>query len=174
MKRILLLSIATIAVAAQRAKASAEIQVIQVKRNIPLSDQEPVYKDYYLSGGLKSGLRVNLVVPVFRWINLRENTQAQDQSMKILEPVGWLKVIFTQDQLAVARLYASSDFSEQPVLDLPGIMMGDVISLENSYIPKSSHKAPKDSLQVIEPKEEASLRSPSSEGAPPEENKPVP
>jgi hypothetical protein len=128
--------------------ANAEVQVVQVRRNIPLSEEEPVFKDYYLSGGNKMGLRQNLVVPVMRWVNLRENSQAQDQSMKILEPVGWLKVIYVQEQMSVARLYEVPNSMESPVLDQPGIMMGDVISLERSYIPKTRTKWPRDSAQV--------------------------
>jgi hypothetical protein len=146
MKRILFTALATLVIFSSFARA--EIQIIQVKRNLPLSDDEPVYKDYYLSGGKKSGLRENLVVPVWRWVNLRENNQAQDQSMKILEPVGWLKVIFTQDQLAVARLYESADFEKGPVFDQLGIMMGDIISLEHSFMAKPNYKMPKDSAQI--------------------------
>lgn len=130
--------------------SKAEIQVIQVKRNITLSDDEPVYKDYYLSGGSKNGLRVNLVVPVLRWINLRENNQSQDQSLKIIEPVAWLKIIYVQDQLAVARLYESANYMNQPILEQPGIMMGDLIQLENSFMSKPNKKLPRDSHQVSE------------------------
>lgn len=148
MKRILFTALATLMIYSSFARA--DIQIIQVKRNLPLSDDEPVYKDYYLSGGKKSGLRENLVVPVWRWVNLRENNQAQDQSMKILEPVGWLKVIFAQDQLAVARLYESADFEKGPVFDQLGIMIGDLISLEHSFMAKPNFKMPKDSAQVVQ------------------------
>ena len=140
--------------------ANAEVQVIQVKRNIPLSDDEPVYKDYYLSGGSKSGLRENLVVPVWRWVNLRENSQAQDQSMKILEPVGWLKIIFTQDQFSVARLYEPANYEKGPIFDQPGIMIGDIISLERSFMAKPNHEMPPDSTQLLQPKEQASSSEP--------------
>lgn len=141
----------------------AEVQVIQVRRNIPLSDEDLVFKDYYLSGGSKAGIRLNLIMPVFRWVNLRENNQAQDQSMKILEPVGWLKVIFVQEQIAVARLYEVTDFINQPILEQPGIMMGDIVSFEHSYIAKQPQKMPKDSSQVSPLKEESNQKSPTSE-----------
>jgi hypothetical protein len=157
MKRILFTL--TLSVLIKLPLAFGEIQVIQVRRNIPLSDDEPVYKDYYLSGGSKSGLRLNLVVPVLRWVNLRENNQAQDQSMKILEPVGLLKIIYVQEQLAVARLYEAADYSDGPVLDQPGIMMGDVVSLEQSFLAKPAKKLPKDSSQI----RETQTREPQSE-----------
>ncbi len=131
---------------------SAEIHVIQVKRNIPMTDDEPIYKDYYISGGTKNGLKTNLVVPVVRWINLRENNQAQDQALKILEPVAWLKIIYVQDQLSIARLYETANYKNDPVLDQPGVMMGDLISLENSYLAKPNKVLPRDSMQVIESK----------------------
>lgn len=135
-----------------RSIAEAEIQIIQVKRNIPLSDEEPIYKDYYLSGGSKNGLRMNLVVPVNRWVNLRENNQSQDQALKILEPVAWLKIIYVQDQLAVARLYEPSNYKNDPILEQPGVMIGDIVSLDNSFLPKPNKTLPKDSLQVMENK----------------------
>jgi hypothetical protein len=148
MKRILSFSIFSILFFTY--KSLAQIQIIQVKRNIPLSDEEPVYKDYYIAGGAKEGLRLSLVVPVTRWVNLRESNQAQDQSLKILEPVGWLRIIFIQDHLSVARLYEGANYMSSPVLDQPGILMGDIVSLERSFIPKALSKPPKDSSQVIE------------------------
>lgn len=148
MKRILSFSI--ILILFSSIKSLSQIQVIQVKRNIPLSDEEPVFKDYYLSGGTKEGLRVNLVVTVTRWVNLRENNKAQEQSMKMLEPVGWLKVIFAQDHLAVARLYEVPNYLNTPILEQPGILMGDIVSLERSFMSKNNNKPPKDSAQVIE------------------------
>lgn len=157
MKRILI-TLFTLA-HLKSAVVKAEVQVIQVRRNIPLADDEPVYKDYYLSGGIKSGLRNNLVVPVLRWVNLRENSQAQDQSMKILEPVGWLRIVFVQDQLAVARLYEPADYLTGPVLEQPGIMMGDIISLEHSYVAKPAPKLPKDSSQVIDASDAVTVKS---------------
>lgn len=150
MKGILFTAIASIFL--HTAVVRAEVQVIQVKRNIPLSENEPVFKDYYLSGGSKSGLRVNLVVPVWRWINLRENSQGQDQSMKILEPVGWLKVIFVQEQFSVGRLYEAADYEQGPIFEQPGIMMGDIISLEKSFMSKPNYKMPVDSAQVVQAK----------------------
>jgi hypothetical protein len=151
MKRILITLALLFLVHASKVKA--EIQVIQVRRNIPLSDDEPVYKDYYLSGGSKSGLRINLIVPVYRWVNLRENSQAQDQSMKLQEPVGWLKVIFVQESLAVARLFEAANYETGPVLEQPGIMNGDSISLEQSYLAKITSRVLKDSSQLIEQNE---------------------
>ena len=133
--------------------ARAEIQVIQVKRNIPLSEDEKVYKDYYLSGGYKDGLRINLVVPVHRWVSLREGNKAQEQAIKMNEPVGWLKILFAQDHLAVARLYELASIEESPIMDQPGIMLGDSVTLEKSFIAKPQKKAVKDSsqLQAINP-----------------------
>lgn len=133
--------------------AFADIQVIQLKRNIPLSDDEPIYKDYYLSGGAQAGLRVHLVVPVMRWVNLRENNQAQDQSMKLLEPVGWLKIIYVQEKLAVARLYEMTDYEMGPIMEQPGIMIGDVVTLEKSFIPKPAKKVAQAPAPVIKKSE---------------------
>ncbi len=151
MKRILSFSILSAAfLSFLSLNGFAQIQVIQVKRNIPLSDEELVYKDYYLSGGAKEGLRLHLVVPVTRWVNLRDNNQAAEQSTKMLEPVGWLQIIFIQDRFSVARLYESVNYASSPVLDQPGVLIGDAVSLERSYIPKSVGKPPpKDSAQVI-------------------------
>lgn len=145
MKRILI--IASIIMTLRLSYSKAEIQVIQVRRNIPLSDEEPVYKDYYLSGGGKAGLKENLVVPVFRWVILRENSQAPDQALKVLEPVGWLKIIYVQDQIGVARLHKGLDPKVSPIQDIPGIMMGDLVHLEKSYLADPGEKAPPDSLQ---------------------------
>lgn len=150
MKRILTyLLLNLISIFISRPCFGADIQVIQVKRNIPLADDEPIYKDYYLSGGKKEGLKPNLVVSVMRWVNLRENNQSQDQSMKILEPVGWLKIIYVQDHLAVARVYEMSDSELLPIMEQQGILMGDVVTLDKSYISKGPKKVSQNEISSV-------------------------
>ncbi|MEQ1723651.1 MAG: hypothetical protein ABL930_10780, partial [Pseudobdellovibrio sp.] len=41
-----------------------EIVVVDVKRNITLADEDPVYKDFYINAGEGTSLRKNMVVLV--------------------------------------------------------------------------------------------------------------
>ena len=49
-----------------------DILVVDVKRNITLSDNDPVYKDFYINAGEGSSLKKNLVVNVKRKITIRK------------------------------------------------------------------------------------------------------
>jgi hypothetical protein len=70
--------------------------------------------------------------------------------MKIEVPVGFLKVIYIQPQMAVARLYASQDIENTPTLDTPAILVGDVVDLAGSFMDIKK--------QAVKPKEKHALK----------------
>ncbi|MBV2168618.1 MAG: hypothetical protein KUL82_07915 [Bdellovibrio sp.] len=122
----------------QESKA-AEISVVDVRRNITLSEDDPVYKDFYLNAGPGSGIKKNLVVTAVRKINVRDASGANAVG-EILVPVGQLKVIAVFDKVAVAREYTLLSRDELPMLEQTGIMSGDRIDLQGSFIDNSKPK----------------------------------
>jgi hypothetical protein len=56
---------------------ASEPQVIEVRRNIPLADDEPVYKDFYLNIGSDNGLKTNQIVTALRKFNIKDSTGTQ-------------------------------------------------------------------------------------------------
>jgi len=111
---------------------SDELNVIQVHRNIPLSDEETAYKDIYISGGSDSGLKNNLVVQVLRKVIVKDATGSQSFG-EIMVPVGQIKVIFVGPKVSVAREYKPANKDTVPALDQVGIQLGDSIELKGSF-----------------------------------------
>ncbi|MGE0631294.1 MAG: hypothetical protein AB7O96_02725 [Pseudobdellovibrionaceae bacterium] len=142
--------------------------IFDVKRNIPMSEYEPIYKDYYINAGTADGLKTNLVFDVIRYVSLKDLT-SQGQGEALTVPVGQLKVLFAQDTVAVARLVRLYSREDLPILDQVGIMVGDRISLKDSFVDKKSKRKiagmepdlTQDSMQKIMPimevTEEASI-----------------
>ncbi len=112
-----------------------DFSIIEVKRNIQMSETDPVARDYYINAGSQQGLKNNMVLSVYRRVPVRDPSGGQTLG-DVQMPVGQLKVLFLQDRLAVAREYQLKDFEEAPVLDQKGVMIGDKVQLEGAFIEK--------------------------------------
>lgn len=112
---------------------AAEMSIIEVRRNIPLSDEAPVYKDFYLSSGAEAGLKKNMVITVLRKMSIRDATGTQSYG-DIEVPVGQLKIIAVQNKVAIAREYKLLSREDEPMLEQIGMMIGDSITADGSFI----------------------------------------
>ncbi|MFN7454933.1 MAG: hypothetical protein ACK5RO_09770 [Pseudobdellovibrionaceae bacterium] len=121
-----------------------EISIIEIRRNIPLADDQPVYKDFYLTGGESAGLKKNMVITAYRKLTIRDSSGAQTYG-ELQVPVGQLKVISVQGRLAVAREYQLMSREDEPMLEQIGIMTGDRIDLQGSFIDNKKGSAKKGS-----------------------------
>lgn len=118
---------------------AGELSVIDVRRNITLSEEDTVYKDFYLSGGTETGLKRNMVVTAVRKLNIRDASGANSFG-EIQVPVGQLKIIAVYDKIAVAREFTLLSRDELPMLEQIGIMNGDRIDIKGSFIDTSKPK----------------------------------
>ncbi|MNJ99829.1 hypothetical protein D3C87_176100 [compost metagenome] len=121
---------------------AADPYVVDVRRNITLADDDPVYKDFYINVTPGSGLKKNLVVTAVRKINIRDASGANAMG-EIFIPVGQLKIIAVFDKIAVAREFTLLSRDELPMLEQIGIMTGDTIDLKGSFIDTSKPKRKK-------------------------------
>lgn len=111
---------------------SAEINVADVHRNIPLSDDENVYKDFYLNAGEGSGLKKYLVVNVKRKVFIKDSASKSIGDFETT--IGQLRILHVDSKLAVAREYKLFSRDEEPMVEQTGIMTGDRIDLTGSFI----------------------------------------
>ncbi|MCK6599909.1 MAG: hypothetical protein L6Q37_16210 [Bdellovibrionaceae bacterium] len=116
-----------------------EMSIFEVRRNIPLSDTDPIYKDFYIKGNESTGLKKNLVVQVNRKMTLRDATGSQVMG-EVLAPVGQLKIIAVYGKIAVAREYKNYSRDELPMLESPWFMIGDSIEMKDSFLDKTTKK----------------------------------
>jgi len=123
---------------------AADPSIVDVRRNIQLSDQEPIYKDFYISAAKDAGLRPSQVVQVFRNVPMRDATGVQAfGELKIA--VGRLKIIFVQDNMAVGREYELFSRDDLPMLEQTGIMIGDRIDTQGSFLDNKKKSAKRSS-----------------------------
>lgn len=110
---------------------AANLEIVDVKRNIPLSETEPVYKDYYIKISSRSDLKKNQVVKATRKIEVK------DASLKtvghFVTTVALVKIIQVSDTIAVAREFKLWPRTDEPMLEQIGIMVGDVIDTTDSF-----------------------------------------
>ena len=135
MKALSLLMLAFVAGA-----ASAEITIFDVRRTLRMSDNEPVFHDYYVNGGIESGLAVGQVITVTRKLPLYDNYQnrsAGDLHLKVAR----LKIIHVQKGLAVGRLQSEFTRDNAPLLEDPFIMVGDDLDMATATTGKETASA---------------------------------
>lgn len=115
---------------------ASELTIINVKRNIQLSETEPAYRDYYLSSGESSGLKKNMVVTVERKSQIKDSSGANSFG-DINVPVAQIKILAVYKSTAVAREFKALSRKDHPVVDQMGIQIGDMISLKDSFIDRT-------------------------------------
>lgn len=119
-----------------------DLSIIEVKRNIPLADSDPIYKDFYISSFAESGLKKNLIVTATRKITIKDATGTNSFG-EITIPVAQLKIISVQNRIAVAREFKMVSRDDEPMLEQIGPMIGDKIDLAGSFIDNKKSSAKK-------------------------------
>lgn len=118
-------------------QAKADLTIFDVRKNLPLSDQDPVFRDFYINGGSESGLSPGMVLTVQRRLPLYDsyqNRSAGDLQLKVAK----VKIIHTQKGLAVARLHAEFTRDSAPLLEDNFIMVGDRLDLSSASSDKKA------------------------------------
>lgn len=111
----------------------ADMNIIEVRRNIPLTDDAPVYKDFYINAGTSNTLKKNMTVTVTRKISIKDSTGTE--SFGELEvPVGQMKIIAVYGRIAVGREVKLISHENEPMLEQMGIMIGDHLTTDGSVI----------------------------------------
>ncbi len=143
-----LIALYSICISSAHAASSTDLNVVDVRRNIPLADSEPVYKDFYINGGEDFGFKKNQLLTLVRKVTVKDSSGSQTiGDMKI--PVGQLKVLAVYPKLTVAREHKLFSRAEHPMLEQSGIMIGDLLDLKNPIVEKVHNP---ENHQPIDPK----------------------
>jgi hypothetical protein len=132
-KKIFFIVAISIIVVSKKVLAASEI--VDVRRNITLSDDEAPTKDFYIKISDGGGLKKNLVVKATRKISVKDSSQKPVGDFSTV--VGLIKIIHVEGAVAVAREFKLLPRNDQPMLEQIGIMTGDQIDLSESYIDTS-------------------------------------
>lgn len=126
---------------------AADINIVDVRRNITLSDEDAIYKDFYLNAGEGSGLKKNLVVNVKRRIYVKDSNAKSVGDFETT--VGQLRIVQVDGKVAVAREYKLTSRDEEAMIEQIGLMTGDRVDLSGSFI-DNSKPIPKKTVAEIE------------------------
>ncbi len=135
-----LLFVAALLISLPLAQAE-EIQIFDMRKSLALSDKEPVFRDYYLSRGMESGLRPGMIVTVKRRQPLYDtihNRSAGDLNLAVAR----IRIIHVEKGLAVARQHSEFGRQDLPLLEDNFIMIGDEVDL-SSATSEGKGKAPR-------------------------------
>lgn len=148
---------------------AADISIVDVRRNITLSDEDPVYKDFYLNAGEGSGLKKNLVVNVKRRLYVKDTNSKSVGDFETT--VGQLRIVQVEGKVAVAREYKLFSRDEEAMIEQIGLMTGDRVDLSGSFIDNAKPVTKKKVAEI----EIDSIREPASapEAAPPVKGSPM-
>lgn len=129
---------------------ASEMVIVDVHRNIPLSEDEPAYKDFAISTADTSALKKHLVV------NVKRRLQIKDSSTKsvgeVETTVGQVRIIHVDKKVAIAREYKLISRDDEVALDQVGIMTGDYIDLAGSFTdakPTSAKKKEREPSSLV-------------------------
>jgi hypothetical protein len=117
-----------------------DITIFDVRNTQPLSDKEPIYKDYYLNAGSEKGLRAGMVITVIRKMALYDSYQNKSPG-ELQVQVGKIKLIYVQKNISVARDFAAISRAASPLLDNDFVMVGDGLDLDSMTMDKGTKSA---------------------------------
>lgn len=148
-------AIITITLTSITTASAQDMSVVDVRRNITLADDDIIYKDFYINAGEGTSLRKNMVVNVKRKVAVKESSSKTVGDFETI--VGQLKVIKIGNKVSVAREFKLVTRDEEPMLEQVGIMSGDRVDLNGSFIDNtkpvyknksSENQKPEDSVQT--------------------------
>lgn len=112
------------------AALALKFRVVAVRRELGLTNAEMAMspQDLIINGGSTEGLSKGMVLNVVRKVAIID--PYLDNQQKELEiPFAKVKVIHTQDNLAVARIQSIDSAYEGPGVGVRGVLIGDYLSL---------------------------------------------
>ena len=128
----------------------AELTIFDVRKTLPMSNDEKVFRDFYVNGGSETGLATGMVITVGRRMPLYDsyqNRSAGDLDLKVAR----VKIIHVQKGLAVARLFAEFTRESAPLLEDNFIMIGDRLDISSATSDRDGKKAEIEAGQADEP-----------------------
>lgn len=104
-------------------------QVFNITHELSMGKRNNVIqKDYYLTLGENQGIFKDTLVDVYRVVSKNDPYQNnRTYTYKII--IGTLRIIHSQSNTSVARIYKLTSPEDTPIQDVHAIMIGDYISI---------------------------------------------
>lgn len=132
---ILMLMSACILCSYHLSSQAEELTIFDVRKTLPMHDEEKVFRDFYVNGGTEQGLRPGMVVTVTRRVTLYDSYQNKSPG-DLMVDVARVKIIHVQKGLSVARMHSDFSRSKIPLLEDDFVMVGDKLDLHTAMMDK--------------------------------------
>jgi len=144
---------------------ATEVQIIEIRRSLPLKNLEPVLTDYYLNAGENLGIKPGTLFTLYRRVSVIDRLGG-NQGKPLAIPVGKIKIMYVSREMSVARVHAIQSFDKSPLLEFQSIMMGDVINVGSAEMSKDEAEKTSTTRDVAtEPTQIIELKAKTSESA---------
>lgn len=120
--------------------SAKDITVFDIRRPISFENNQEMQKDFYINAGVETGLKVGMVITVNRRQTLYDPFQSKSPG-DLVVPVGKLKIIHTQENISVARMFEMISRENLPGLEYDAVMVGDRLDMATAKMGKGSDKA---------------------------------
>ncbi len=119
---------------------AADYSIFEVRKSLPMENNETAYKDYYINAGVESGMKKGMYLNVIRNSTVLDPAKnAMQGSLKI--PIGKLQIIQVDKHISVGRLTTTTSNDERPSVEFEGFMIGDVLDMESASMEAPIQKA---------------------------------
>jgi hypothetical protein len=118
---------------------SKEVQVIDIRKNLKLANDDKEFTDYYLNAGNDLGIKPGTLFTLYRRISVIDRL-GTNQGRPLSIPVGKIKIIYVAKDLSVARVDKLEKNETSPLLDYRGVMLGDLINVGSAEMSKDGDK----------------------------------
>jgi hypothetical protein len=108
-----------------------DVTVFDVRRPLAMENDEVQPKDFYINAGSTDGLKVGMIVTVYRRQTLYDPYQNKSPG-DLIVAVGQLKIIHAQDEISVARVEKINDSQKAPTVEFSAVMVGDRVDLSSA------------------------------------------
>ncbi len=109
---------------------AADYSIFEVRKSLPMENNEASFKDYYINAGNESGLKKGMFVGVIRSSSVLDPAKNITQgSLKI--QIAKLQIIQVDKHISVGRLAVQSSNDERPSVEFEGIMIGDHLDMDS-------------------------------------------
>ncbi len=123
------------------------VTIFDARKSLALSDDEVVYRDFYINAGREQGLQEGMVLMVTRQISLYDSFQNRSPGELRVE-VGEVEIIHVQNGLSVAREHRIYGRESRPLLENNYIMLGDRLDLGSAQM-KSAQASEQRDLDAL-------------------------
>lgn len=133
-----------------------QITIVEVRKKLQMSSNDPVIRDYYVNAGQSVGLRPGAHITVFRKIPLADPSREKAQT-HIEIPVGTMRILHSDNVTAIGRIHQMRSPAEMPVLESDYFMVGDRLDMSSLGFERTVDAAPS-KAEAEEPKQAAISR----------------